>query len=165
MTDQILVNLIPTPIGNLQAKIEYDKLIELKFTDTSIKNDQTHPIFTELSSQLNAYFNGELQAFNIPTNPKGTAFQQTVWNALKTVPYGQTKTYQEQTNFLGDPKAIRAVASANGKNKILILYPCHRIIGSNGNLTGFAGGIERKRFLLNLEQKIAGPPNLFNTKP
>lgn len=101
--------------------------------------------------QLDEYFNGTRKQFNLKLNPQGTNFQKRVWEELLLVPFGKTKTYLEQSKQLGDVKAIRAVASANGKNPIWILIPCHRIIGSDGSLTGYAGGIWRKKWLLEHE--------------
>lgn len=101
--------------------------------------------------QLEEYFNGSRKEFTLKLNPQGTDFQKKVWNALLNVPFGKTKTYLEQSKQLGDAKAIRAVASANGKNPIWIIIPCHRIIGSDGSLTGYAGGIWRKKWLLEHE--------------
>ena len=101
--------------------------------------------------QLNEYFEGKRTEFTIKLNPKGTDFQKRVWEELLNVPYGKTRTYLEQAKHLGDVKAIRAVASANGKNPIWILIPCHRIIGSDGSLTGYAGGLCRKKWLLDYE--------------
>ena len=101
--------------------------------------------------QLDEYFKGTRTEFNLKLNPKGTEFQQKVWNELQHIPFGTTNTYREQAITLGNLKAIRAVASANGKNPIWIVVPCHRIIGTNGSLTGYAGGIWRKKWLLNHE--------------
>lgn len=109
------------------------------------------PLSNELNSQLTAYFNRELKEFDIPLDFHGTEFQQNVWTALLDVAYGKTASYKEQTLKLGNPKAIRAVASANGANPIAILVPCHRIIGSNTSLTGYAGELWRKKALLALE--------------
>lgn len=105
----------------------------------------------ELNDQLTAYFKGDLMEFDIPLDFHGTEFQQKVWTALLDVVYGKTASYKEQTAKLGDPKAIRAVASANGANPIAIVVPCHRIIGSNASLTGYAGELWRKKELLALE--------------
>jgi len=102
-------------------------------------------------AQLDAYFKNKRTTFNLKLNPKGTPFQKKVWNALNDVKFGKVKTYLEQSKALGDIKAIRAVANANGKNPIWIVIPCHRIIGSNGSLTGYAGGIWRKKWLLEHE--------------
>ena len=105
-------------------------------------------------TQLDEYFKGDRTEFNLKLNPKGTSFQQSVWNELNNIPFGKTRTYLEQTKQIGDPKAIRAVASANGKNPIWIVIPCHRVIGSDGSLTGYAGGIWRKKWLLNHESPV-----------
>lgn len=101
--------------------------------------------------QLEEYFAGTRTVFDLKLNPQGTTFQQTVWNELLNISFGKSSTYLEQTKQIGDPKAIRAVASANGKNPIWIIIPCHRVIGSNGSLTGYAGGIWRKKWLLEHE--------------
>ena len=101
--------------------------------------------------QLNEYFTGNRKTFNLKLNPQGTEFQKKVWEALQNVPYGKTITYLEQSKVLGNVKAIRAVAGANGKNPISIVIPCHRIIGSDGSLTGYAGGLWRKKWLLEHE--------------
>ncbi|WP_064965983.1 methylated-DNA--[protein]-cysteine S-methyltransferase [Tenacibaculum ovolyticum] len=102
-------------------------------------------------TQLEEYFAGTRTVFDLKLNPQGTDFQQTVWNELLNISFGKSNTYLEQTKQIGDPKAIRAVASANGKNPIWIIIPCHRVIGSNGSLTGYAGGIWRKKWLLEHE--------------
>jgi methylated-DNA--[protein]-cysteine S-methyltransferase len=101
---------------------------------------------------LDLYFQGRLKGFATPLETIGTAFQQLVWDALLTIPYGETRSYKEQAQQLGNPKAIRAVAAANGQNKVSILIPCHRVIGSDGKLTGYAGGLNRKQSLLALER-------------
>ena len=112
------------------------------------ENEQTQL----LRQELDLYFQGRLKVFTTPLETIGTAFQQQVWDALLTIPYGETRSYKEQAQQLGNPKAIRAVAAANGQNKVSILIPCHRVIGSDGKLTGYAGGMRRKKLLLNLEQ-------------
>mgnify|MGYP000385922624 CR=1 FL=1 len=101
--------------------------------------------------QLNEYFEGKRQVFDLNLNPQGTDFQKTVWDALLTIPYGKTMSYLELSKQLGDVKAIRAVANANGKNPLWIIVPCHRIIGTDGSLTGYAGGLHRKQWLLEHE--------------
>jgi methylated-DNA-[protein]-cysteine S-methyltransferase len=101
--------------------------------------------------QLDAYFNGGVRRFDLPLAPRGTAFQQRVWMALREIPYGRTCSYSEIAAAVGAPKAVRAVGGANGCNPIAIIVPCHRVIGANGALTGFGGGIDRKRFLLTHE--------------
>ena len=107
--------------------------------------------FRDTIRQLDAYFNGELTEFDLPVRPAGTAFQQTVWRALLEIPYGATKSYGEIAAKIGRPTASRAVGMANGSNPISIVIPCHRVIGSNGSLTGYGGGIDRKTTLLQLE--------------
>lgn len=101
--------------------------------------------------QLDEYFQKKRTIFNLKLNPQGTEFQKQVWQSLQQIPYGTTRSYQEQSETLGDVKAIRAVASANGKNPLWIVVPCHRVIGSDGSLTGYSGGIWRKRWLLEHE--------------
>ena len=108
--------------------------------------------FTEVIRQLKAYFDGKQKYFDLDINPIGTAFQKKVWEQLLKIPYGQTISYGELAKRVGNPKASRAVGMANGKNPISIIIPCHRVIGKNGRLTGFGGGIDVKRFLLDLEQ-------------
>jgi methylated-DNA-[protein]-cysteine S-methyltransferase len=104
-------------------------------------------------TQLKAYFIKELRTFNLKLNPIGTEFQKKVWKQLQTIPYGQTLSYLQLSKQIGDVKAIRAVANANGKNPLWIIVPCHRVLGSDGSLTGYAGGLHRKQWLLNHESK------------
>jgi methylated-DNA-[protein]-cysteine S-methyltransferase len=105
-------------------------------------------------TQLDEYFKGDRTEFSLKLNPQGTEFQQKVWKELLTIPFNKTRTYLEQTKAIGDVKAIRAVASANGKNPIAIVIPCHRVIGSDGSLTGYAGGLWRKKWLLEHENPV-----------
>jgi len=109
------------------------------------------PILTEAERQLRAYFAGTLTAFTVPLDFQGTDFQKSVWAALLTIPFGETRSYGEIARQIGRPSASRAVGAANGRNPISIIAPCHRVIGSNGALTGFAGGLEAKAFLLGIE--------------
>ena len=108
--------------------------------------------FTDVAAQLTAYFAGRLRAFDVPVEPGGTPFQSRVWRALRDIPYGATESYGALAARIGDPKAVRAVGLANGANPISIIIPCHRVIGSNGSLTGYGGGLPTKRALLDLEQ-------------
>lgn len=110
----------------------------------------------EVAGQLAAYFAGELTEFDVPLDLHGTDFQRRVWRALLDIPYGQTRSYLQQSLVVGDVNAIRAVGTANGRNPVSIIVPCHRVIGSDGSLTGYGGGIERKRFLLDLESRVSG---------
>lgn len=112
-----------------------------------------HPLILEVEKQLAEYFDGKRSLFDIPLEYKGTSFQQDVWKALEKIPYGTTLSYKEIAELIQRPKAIRAVGTAIGKNPFSIIVPCHRVIGSNGSLTGFAGGLDRKKILLQLETK------------
>jgi methylated-DNA-[protein]-cysteine S-methyltransferase len=111
----------------------------------------THPILVEAERQLKEYFEGKRNTFSLELDPIGTAFQKEVWEALATIPYGETRSYTQIANQIGKPKAVRAVGAANGRNPISIILPCHRVIGASGALTGFAGGLEAKACLLSLE--------------
>ncbi len=105
----------------------------------------------QAAEELTEYFRGERQEFTVPTEATGTPFQQRVWASLRGIPYGETWTYAQLADALGDRKAIRAVGTANGRNPLSIIVPCHRVVGSDGSLTGFAGGLERKEYLLSME--------------
>ncbi|WP_120200084.1 methylated-DNA--[protein]-cysteine S-methyltransferase [Ichthyenterobacterium magnum] len=144
--------MIETPLGI--AKIIGDNE---GISSVSVLNSNeviTHIIPDELQDcvyQLQEYFNGDRNQFNLKLNPQGTDFQKRVWDALEQIPYGKTVSYLELSKQLGDVKAIRAVANANGKNPLWIIVPCHRVIGSDGSLTGYAGGLHRKQWLLEHE--------------
>ncbi|PQJ79643.1 methylated-DNA--[protein]-cysteine S-methyltransferase [Polaribacter porphyrae] len=145
-----------TPIGI--AKIVGDKngiQSVSVLDDYSVAEELLHQsvpyCLQECVVQLEEYFKGKRASFGLTVNPKGTDFQKKVWKSLLQIPYGKTRSYLEQSKALGDVKAIRAVASANGKNPLWIIIPCHRVIGSDGSLTGYAGGIWRKKWLLNHE--------------
>lgn len=116
------------------------------------QDDDAHP-FAETKRQLAAYFNGELTDFDVPLQLPGTAFQQLVWQELQKIPFGQTMSYGEMARHIGKPKACRAVGAANGRNPVSIIVPCHRLIGSNGKLTDYGGGLKRKAWLLAHELK------------
>lgn len=133
-----------------KMRMEVDSRI-LKGLDTAFEEKQT-PLLTEVQNQLEAYFNKKLTTFDLPLLFVGTAFQRRVWEALQQVEYGKTQTYLGLSKQLNNPKAIRAVASANGANAISIIVPCHRIVGSNQELVGYAGGLSAKKKLLALEQ-------------
>ena len=144
--------LIRTPLGI--AKIEGDEhgVQSVTVLDTELPLSQTIPAELEdCVHQLKDYFEGNRQEFSLTLNPQGTDFQKKVWIKLADIPFGKTRSYLEQSKVLGDPKAIRAVAAANGKNPLWIIIPCHRVIGSDGSLTGYAGGLWRKKWLLEHE--------------
>ena len=119
-----------------------------------------HPILRDARRQLDAYFAGRLQRFDLPLAPNGTAFQQRVWRALRTIPFGQTRSYAQIAAGVGQARAARAVGAANGNNPLPIVIPCHRVIGSDGSLTGFAGGLAAKTFLLDHERAAFERPSL-----
>lgn len=130
----------------LNFNSEDEKEAFLKKQETEIPE-----ILEDCVIQLQEYFKGERQQFSLKLNPKGTDFQHNIWKLLQTIPYGKTMSYLELSKKFGDVKAIRAVANANGKNPLWIIVPCHRVIGSDGSLTGYAGGLYRKQWLLNHE--------------
>lgn len=113
--------------------------------------------FATVAEQLSAYFAGELTEFDLPLTLRGTPFQKRVWGLLQEIPYGETATYGQLATELGKPSASRAVGLANGRNPISVIVPCHRVIGSTGDLTGYGGGLDRKRYLLDFERKIYSP--------
>ena len=119
------------------------------------KNPESSELLEEAQRQLFSYFAGERTDFDIPLHLHGTEFQMKVWNALRQIPYGETRTYAELAAMVGNPKACRAVGGANNKNPIMIFVPCHRVIGADGSLVGFGGGLYAKRFLLELEAEVA----------
>lgn len=118
-----------------------------------LEESKNHPVLLETERQLKEYFAGKLEKFTVKLDFAGTEFQKKVWKALTTIPFGETRSYAQIAEQVGSPKAVRAVGAANGKNPISIIAPCHRVIGSNGKLTGFAGGLETKAVLLGLESK------------
>jgi len=118
-----------------------------------VVENKSHPVLLETERQLKDYFAGKLQRFSVTLDSVGTDFQKKVWEALLTIPFGETRTYAQIAKQIGKPKAVRAVGAANGKNPLSIVAPCHRVIGSNGKLTGFAGGLKTKAHLLGLESK------------
>ena len=146
---------VQTPLGI--AKIEGDEggLASISIlTETDAVSDVIPEVLEDSVYQLKEYFNGKRKAFSLELNPQGTDFQKRVWNALKEIPYGKTCSYLELSKKLGDVKAIRAVAAANGKNPMWIVVPCHRVIGSDGSLVGYAGGLHRKKWLLDHESPV-----------
>jgi len=142
---------IKTPLGIATIIGDENGISVISVADEGEISNAIPTVLQEAVTQLNSYFEGKRTDFNFKLNPKGTDFQKKVWNALLDIPYGKTRTYLEQSKFLGDVKAIRAVASANGKNPLWIVIPCHRVIGTDGSLTGYAGGLWRKKWLLEHE--------------
>jgi len=142
-----------SPLGNLILKSDGQSVTEISFSDVSEVTEYTCSVLESCREQFNTYFSGKLNSFDLELQPEGTAFQQKVWAELLKIPYGETITYMELAVRLGDVKAIRAVGTANGRNPIAIVIPCHRVIGAGNKLTGYAGGIWRKKALLELEMK------------
>lgn len=143
---------INSPLGVTKIEGDVDGIMSISVLNSKEKLTDIIPeVLQDCVYQLNEYFEGKRQTFSLKLNPQGTDFQQKVWDALQTIPYGTTTTYLKLSQQLGDVKAIRAVANANGKNPLWIVIPCHRVIGSNGSLTGYAGGLHRKQWLLEHE--------------
>ncbi|MDE1994236.1 MAG: methylated-DNA--[protein]-cysteine S-methyltransferase [Rhizobiaceae bacterium] len=148
-----------SPVGNLKlvasheglAAILWDRDRPKRVQLNIVAEDENHPMLLLAEQQLREYFAGERQVFDLPLDFSGTEFQKKVWQALLTIPFGETSSYMQIAQQIGAPKAIRAVGAANGRNPISIIAPCHRVIGSSGELRGFAGGIERKTYLLGFE--------------
>jgi AraC family transcriptional regulator of adaptative response/methylated-DNA-[protein]-cysteine methyltransferase len=162
----ITISHLDTPIGPMIAGATDDGLCLLEFSDRRMLETQfdtlvrrldarflygTHPVLDETHRQLDAYFAGRLKDFTIPLVTPGTDFQKLVWQQLRRIPYGAVRSYTEQAQAIDRPRAVRAVASANGHNRIAIVIPCHRVIGSDGSMTGYGGGIPRKQWLLRHE--------------
>jgi AraC family transcriptional regulator, regulatory protein of adaptative response / methylated-DNA-[protein]-cysteine methyltransferase len=159
---------IETPLGTMFACAVEKGLCLLEFTDRKMLETELKQLASSLNAeiiqgfnnhiesvkeQLEEYFGGKRKEFTIPLYSPGTEFQRAVWNALRKIPYGKTISYQQQASAIGKPSAVRAVANANGMNRIAIILPCHRVIGADGTLTGYGGGLWRKKWLLDLEQK------------
>ena len=155
---------IASPVGRLTLVASGDGLAAILWEDDDparvplsiVGEDQDHPVLVAAGRQLGDYFAGKRQTFDLPLDFAGTAFQVKVWRALLTIPYGETRSYRQIAIATGNPKATRAVGAANGRNPISIVAPCHRVIGAGGTLTGFAGGLEAKAFLLALEGRQGG---------
>ena len=155
-----------SPVGLLKISGTEHYISEVSFFDKIQKVDNKKknlpPLMIQCIEQLIQYFHGERRIFELPIHQPGTAFQQEVWSELMTIPYGKTISYLELARKTGDTKATRAVASANGRNNVAIIVPCHRVIGSNGELVGYGGGLWRKKWLLEHEAKVAhGVQTLF----
>jgi AraC family transcriptional regulator, regulatory protein of adaptative response / methylated-DNA-[protein]-cysteine methyltransferase len=169
----IKITKIETPLGDMVAGATEEGLCLLEFNDRKILpqeyddlrkhlnttiEDGENKLTKTLRKQLKEYFKGRRKEFTIPLITPGSAFQQAVWKELQNIPFGSTRSYHEQAVTLGNPDSIRAVANANGMNRIAILIPCHRVIGSDGRLVGYGGGLRRKKWLLDHEKKFSGQP-------
>jgi methylated-DNA-[protein]-cysteine S-methyltransferase len=144
--------VLDTPIGPLGVVASHEGLSRVLFHARSLRAEGSSPVLDAAEEQLDAYFAGDLTEFDVPLDLDGTEFQRRCWLALATIPYGQTVSYGEQARRLGlGPEKARAVGAANGQNPLPLVLPCHRVIGADGSLTGFGGGLPMKRFLLELE--------------
>lgn len=152
---------LPSPVGLLTLVARGPKLAAILWEDDrpnrvrlgELEQRHDHPMLQRTAAQLQEYFAGQRQVFDLALDFAGTDFQVQVWQALLTIPFGETRSYLDIAMQLGNPKAVRAVGAANGRNPISIIAPCHRVIGSSGSLTGFAGGLPAKQYLLNLERR------------
>lgn len=146
---------IDTPVGALEITGDAQGLASVQFVDSEASPTSIIPeVLLSAVTQLKEYFNKARTEFELQLHPEGTDFQKKVWQQLRNIPFGKTTSYQKMANDLGDPKVIRAAASANGKNPVAIIIPCHRVIGSDGSLTGYAGGLHRKKWLLEHESPV-----------
>ncbi len=153
--------IMDSPVGKLKLVASNKGLVAILWENdkprrvrlSEVVKDEEHAVLLKTELQLREYFAGKRTAFSVPLDMRGTRFQSDVWEKLLAIPFGQTRTYGQLAKLLGKPLAARAVGAANGRNPISIIVPCHRVIGSTGKLTGFAGGLETKAHLLNLEGK------------
>ncbi len=152
--------IIKSPIGKLKLVASEKALVAILWENDNPRRvrlselvvDEEHPVLVETERQLGEYFAGKRKEFSVHLDMRGTRFQKDVWDALLAIPFGETRSYGQLAKQLGNPRATRAVGAANGKNPVSIIVPCHRVIGSSGKLTGFAGGLDAKAHLLNLER-------------
>lgn len=152
-TENIYFSSFESPIGLVEIRANEKGLLSVFFMDKPSlpKRARPNPVTVRCEQELREYFEGRRKTFSVPLSPEGTGFQQMVWQELLKLPHGKTASYLDISLRLGDPKLTRAVGSANGKNPISIIVPCHRVIGSDGSLTGYAGGMHRKKWLLRHE--------------
>ncbi|MCL6232514.1 MULTISPECIES: methylated-DNA--[protein]-cysteine S-methyltransferase [Acinetobacter] len=157
---QFSYQFLDSPVGQLKLVAHETALVAVLWENenpnrvrlAALVEDLQHPILLKTAQQLNEYFAGKRQQFDLPLDFEGTAFQQQVWQALLTIPFGETRSYKQIAEQIGNVKAVRAVGAANSKNPISIIAPCHRVVGANGKLVGFAGGLENKEILLKIEK-------------
>lgn len=146
-----------SPLGSIRVKATENSIHEIVFADKSAESDLHQPVIIhECIRQLKAYMNGQLRTFDLSINPEGTPFQQTVWEQLRDLPFGTTTTYLKLAEQAGESRNTRAIAGAIARNPLAIVIPCHRVLGSNGSLTGYAWGLVRKQWLLDHEAKVSG---------
>ena len=155
MNANLFYDNLETPLGSMEISANDRAIKSIHFVDR-VNPVRANALTEKAKSQLDQYYQGILKQFDLPMDPDGTEFQKNVWQALRTINYGKTCSYSDIANIIKNPKAVRAVGAANGKNPMTIVVPCHRIIGRSGALTGYASGVERKAWLLNHES-----PGLF----
>ena len=173
---EYVYKVTPSPVGRLKLVASAAGLAAILWENDNprrvpldlVAEVSNHPVLLETEQQLREYFAGERREFTVPLDFGGTAFQNQVWQALLSIPFGETRTYTEIARQIGKPEAVRAVGAANGRNPISIIAPCHRVIGSTGKLTGFAGGLDAKAHLLALEHqwhaRNANPSTLYSAR-
>ena len=144
--------VLRSELGAMRFVARGDALVSLWFVDAP-EDGERDELLDHAIAEVDEYFALERTEFTVPLAPEGTPFQHEVWKALRAIPFGETRSYLDVANAIGKPKAVRAVAAANGRNPLGIIVPCHRVIGADGSLTGYAGGMERKKFLLDLERQ------------
>lgn len=157
----LVYKVIDSPVGRLKLVASDKTLMAILWENDRPRRvplaeqaaQDEHPVLVQTEQQLREYFSGDRQSFSLPLEMKGTPFQNAVWGALLAIPFGETRSYGQLANQLGVPTATRAVGAANGRNPISIVVPCHRVVGSSGRLTGFAGGLDAKAYLLELEAR------------
>ena len=158
---ELVFTEMASPLGLLKLVATDQALVAVLWENENPKRvrlaelveDKKHPILLETQKQLNEYFAGQRTQFDLPLDFEGTEFQKKIWQALLTIPFGETRSYKQIAEQVGNVKAVRAVGAANGRNPISIIAPCHRVVGANGKLVGFAGGLENKEILLKLESR------------
>ena len=163
----LVCKYMESPVGKLKLVASEKGLVAILWENDrprrvvlgDLREDDRQPILVETERQLKQYFEGKRQGFSIPLDMRGTPFQKNVWEALLAIPFGETRSYGQLAKQLGRPSAMRAVGAANGRNPISIVVPCHRVIGSSGELTGFAGGLETKAQLLKIESESRPGPH------
>ena len=156
MMNAVFTTYLESPVGLIEINADDAGILSILFTDDTERTErEENDISVSAKAELAEYFSGIRKTFDLPLHFSGTDFQQRVWTQLQAIPYGTTVSYLDLAKKLGDPKCIRAAASANGKNPFAIIVPCHRVVGSNNDLVGYAGGLWRKRWLLEHENKTA----------
>lgn len=145
--------IVSTAFGLVKIESEMNQITHLDLTKEPVSSELNNPVLNQAAQEIKDYFDGKKVTFSLPLNPTGTPFQRAVWQALTEIPYGETRSYQDIAIAIGNPKAVRAVGGAVNKNPIMIVIPCHRVIGKDGSLVGFYGGLELKQRLLDLEKR------------